>query len=190
MDQASGSLTDLDTIASVVQAVVTAGGIVVGGIFAYYKFFKDRVYRPRVAIDVRAGRLPALGHDVLLCRVTVKNLGGTKLTFNREGTVVVVDAARPAGKDFGLVRYSQKAVLGILVDHLWLEVAEAVSDDVVVRVPPDDGGLFRVSARLVVAAKPKNIEIWARTIVPAGQRWEQAGTEGPAPVVAGGEETP
>ena len=73
MDQASGSLTDLDTLASVLQALVTAGGIIVGGIFAYYKFFKDRVYRPRVAIDLRAGRVRALGGEALLCRVTVKN---------------------------------------------------------------------------------------------------------------------
>lgn len=190
MEQTGGFLSDLDTLVSIVQAVATAGGIVVGGIFAYYKFFKDRVYRPRVVIDVRSGRIAALGADAFLIRVTVKNLGGTKLDLVRDGTVVVLAASGAAERDFVVPRFSRKAVVGLFADHLWLEVAETVSDDVVVRVPPDAEQLYRVSARLVISAKPTNIQIWARTIVPAGQRWDQQDKDSATAVTAGGEEQP
>src|SRR4051812_26459179 len=67
-------------VGDTVQAFVTAGGIVVGGVFAYYKFVKDRIYRPRVTLDINAGTV-VLGTDVFLkCAVSVHNQGNAKLS--------------------------------------------------------------------------------------------------------------
>jgi hypothetical protein len=69
-------------VADTVQSFVTAAGIVVGGVFTYFKFIKDRVYRPRVALDLQ-GRLiePTSGDCFLVCRATVENKGGSIFTL-------------------------------------------------------------------------------------------------------------
>ena len=166
-------LNQLKDAAGIVQALVTASGIIVGALFTYYKFIKDRVYRPRLRIGLATGRIVIDNLHYLIVRVSVMNLGSTKLSLNQAGTALIVSQHLAASSDFHLDHWREQAVLAVLTKHQWLEVAEQISDEVSIRVPPREDDAYRIDARLVVQAPHGNVEIWSRLITHASKKWTE-----------------
>jgi hypothetical protein len=80
-----------------VGSIVTALGIVIGGIFAYYRFIKGRTFVAIIDPTV-SGEVTVEG-DSLYLRVsaTVENKGQSRVNIDTELTGVVVSARRPGG---------------------------------------------------------------------------------------------
>jgi hypothetical protein len=141
-------------VGDTVQAFVTAGGIVVGGIFTYYKFFKDRIYRPRLDLIIEAERV-SLGDKrvVLACRVTIHNMGATKLSLEHDGTALVVRSGTAEDERMHVTHWSSpddSAVVDVFAKHEWIESTETIRDAVSVTIDPDPAGVYRVELDVVV----------------------------------------
>ncbi len=83
-----------DTV-GIVTSGITAGGVVVGGWWAYQRFVREAPHWTRADPSVRAELIVLGGRDVLRVRVAVKALGQTRITFRRDnglGPVVTVYA--------------------------------------------------------------------------------------------------
>jgi hypothetical protein len=170
----AGIFDHLKTIADSLQAFVTTAGVVVAGIFAYYKFLKDRVYRPHIDISVTGGRVKFDANHFLLAEVVVRNLAGTKMKIEQEGTALIISTDRPGASDFVVTRWDRRSVVAILKQHAWIEVGETITDSVMVRVPESRNGAYRLDVRVVIAHRKTNIEVASRSIVPASVDWVAA----------------
>ncbi len=139
-----------------VQSFVTAGGILAGGIFTYFKFVKDRIYRPRVDLRVEADQIE-LGSTgtFLVCRASVENKGATKLSLQHDGTAILVRTPRHRANVLRETAWSntpESGVADIFAKHDWIESTETIRDEALVRVTPDSDCVYRIELRVVVAA--------------------------------------
>jgi hypothetical protein len=198
LDPVLGSHVAWKDVADTFQAFMAGAAIVVGGVFTYYKFFKDRVYRPRVNVSVEGGHID-IGHEhFLMCRVTMTNKGANKLTIVREGTAAWLFEGSP-GEPFHSTDWGDhEVIVRMFQRHGWFESGETIADEQVIAVPQGDVAVYRLRFRLVIADptpwwskvdapvltgqtdeesyKP-GIEINAVTTVFPTQRWK---TEAPA----------
>lgn len=127
--------TDLKTVVDVLGTIVTAAAVLVGGLWAYFRFVKDRVYRPRLEVGLFGQWRQVAGGSVLHARVTVKNIGATDVELLQEGTGLVaatMDHEQPAPP--ADVTWTPVHASPILVDHQWIEPHETISDDLLLRL--------------------------------------------------------
>ncbi|HZJ06179.1 MAG TPA: hypothetical protein VFD59_12010 [Nocardioidaceae bacterium] len=159
---------DLKTWVDIVGSLVTALAVAVGGIWAYFKFVKGRTYRPRLEVGLFGQWRLADGEHVLHCRVTVKNIGASKVDLLQKGTGLVVHTAEPAGVAPASLEWTPLRAFEILADHHWIEPGETVSDDLLLalgHVPRPV--LFRCVLRWKWASGAGDIVIvTARKIIP------------------------
>jgi hypothetical protein len=169
------SLDDVDKWAGIIEAAATTVAIVVGGVWAYYRFFKDRVYRPRVQLGLDAGLVTKSNQRVLVCRLTVKNMGNTQITLQHGGTGLRIwtPAAQATSPNaWVLVVWARQVTGPILEAHDWIESDETVSDELVVRPPSDMGPGYLVEARVVLRRRTRgNIVVSARSTFPPDKEW-------------------
>jgi hypothetical protein len=90
-------LDDAETLASIAQAVATTAAFVVGGLWAYYRFFKERTYRVHVHLSVDAEWIVVHGKQLLLCTTVVRNAGATHLPITQQGSGLIVASAGTTG---------------------------------------------------------------------------------------------
>lgn len=140
-------------VAAGIASVVTAIALIVGGMWAYHKFVRGRVYQPRSAVEVKAQWhvLDEVG-DVLQVRIAVTNIGASKLTLVPAETGVQVDfpakaqtTADQRGQDewWADIRWEpvlmleggeQPRTFTILRNHTFIEPGEQVFEDMLLNL--------------------------------------------------------
>jgi hypothetical protein len=171
-------VTDWNSAGSTVESFTTAVGIVVGGVWAYFKFIKDRIYRPRVNLTVEAGHVTVDGVRFLACRATIENKGASKLKV-QDGTVLIVRTGSVGEGALLATHWSSNeddatAMVKVFGKHEWLESTEIVCDDVMVRLEGSETTIYRVELRLLVGHpswRSGNIAITSPLIVLPSQQW-------------------
>lgn len=168
-----------------IGSIVTAAAVIVGGIWAYYKFIRGRTYRPRLAVDL-AGQWRRLDEsDVLHLRVRVTNIGASKVALNQYGTGLQV--AFPGERRNNEIRWEKvrlksgnepsaadaERVFEVLLEHAWIEPGETVSDDLLLDLgrPPS---MYKLELTLMWALSGEHhgdysdddVEVFARRIIP------------------------
>jgi len=142
--------------------VVTAAAIVIGGGWAYFKYFRHRTFRPRLSVDLLGEWRQAEGTDLLHIRVRVTNIGASKVALNQYGSGLNVGFATaiadhdqvvwelvpftvetaPVDPDLrswtDIKTGSQKTTVPrdyvVLDEHGWIEPGETVSDDLLLNL--------------------------------------------------------
>jgi hypothetical protein len=116
--------------------IVTIGALVLGGLAAYYKFFKGRTFHPRLQPDV-SGTLIRDGEVVcLLITVQLKNVGVSSVYFSKEGTRIDLysygaDSYLPTPH---LAIWQHLETFRILNDHKWIESGETIKDQLLIPI--------------------------------------------------------
>lgn len=80
----AGSGTSVADWIGAVTGFVTALGVVVAGAFAYFKFFRGRLFEPRVDLELRTSKLSLAQGRGMKVDVTIRNIGQTVLMFADE----------------------------------------------------------------------------------------------------------
>lgn len=170
----SSGLDDAKTVADIVGTLITAVAVIVGAVWAYYRFFKDRTYRPRLEVSMGGEWLVVDGERLLLARVQIKNIGSSVVELLQKGTGLRVsamaadtsesDAPRP-------VEWVPGRVYRVFQEHAWIEPGETVSDDVLLRLAVPAGQPVLFETRLVWkwSGGKHNIVVFARQVVPDDQ---------------------
>jgi hypothetical protein len=68
-------LDNVKTVVDIIGTGVTAAAVIIGGIWAYFKFVKGRTFRPRLEVGLAGQWRLFNGKDLLHARVTLKNIG-------------------------------------------------------------------------------------------------------------------
>jgi len=160
------SLTSAQTWINLIGPIITAVVAVLGGSFAYFKFLKGRIFRPRVDVNMSAQWEKSNEENLLKCRIKVKNIGTSKIAVKHKVTglrVSALAADQPAAPADPV--WERRKTREILKDHDWIESGETVSDDILLNlgIAP---GLVKFESRIVVlrAFLLSNIEINAGEI--------------------------
>jgi hypothetical protein len=171
------AVTTWTDVADTVQAFVTAGGIVVGGVFTYYKFVKDRIYRPRLDLQIDSDRIRLGDRHYLLCQLSVQNKGATKLSLMHDGIALIVRSGAVDQRPLHTARWSDienSAVVDVFAKHDWIESTETIRDSALVSVDSDESQAYRLELRIVVQhpspRSRENISIYGAHI-DAGGAW-------------------
>jgi len=167
-DQGPGLIENLDTAASALESLATAIAIVVGAIWAYFKFIKDRVYRPRLDISIEPRVFIIENRENLLCHLVVKNIGTSKVALVQEGTCLILTRGDSGGEPYRMPTWAESSVYEVFPDHDWIESGETIHHDLSVALPPQRRDVLMLKLRLICKQRRGNIETTSRAILPPG----------------------
>jgi hypothetical protein len=164
----SSALDNVKTTADIIGTLITALAVIVGAVWAYYRFVKDRTYRPRLEVSMAGEWLSVDNERLLLARVRVKNIGASSVGLLQRGTGLRISRLNNSSSP-GPLDWERSRVYSILQEHSWIEPDETVSDDVLLRIEVMEGQPVLFETRLVWEWKggKHNIELFARQVVSA-----------------------
>jgi len=164
----TSSIDNVNTVADIVQALLTSAAIVIGGVWAYFKFAKGRTFRPRIEVGL-SGQWREVGQSKLLhTRIRVKNIGLSKITLIQRGSGLRVSLmAQNQPSVPAPTSWESKRVFVILSEHAWIEPGETVSDELLLDLAADSFQPSLLEARLVWQKRNGNIVVVAKEIIPA-----------------------
>jgi hypothetical protein len=160
------SLADWKSVAEIVQAVVTSAALVIGGVWAYFKLWKGRTFRPHVEIlvDTRWLHTEDRRDAGLQVSVRLRNIGGTVINLLQEGSGVMVShlaVDQPVAPNEA--NWTDFGVYEVFTEHEWIEPSEVIIDDFLLW-PGIQPQWVEVQVRLVLAWDPENITVHARRV--------------------------
>lgn len=135
-------------LVDVLGTFVTAAAVVIGGLWAYFKFWKDRTYRPRLEVNITGVWVDLNGTSGLHVVVTVKNIGRSVVYLQQEGTWLDIYPMLPPTPPQATADWGNYDRLTLLYDHEWIEPGETVADDLIAAVPRGELPTL-VEARLI-----------------------------------------
>jgi hypothetical protein len=149
-------MADSKDLAEIAKNATQALAVVVGGIWAYFKFFRGRTFARRAELNLK-GTLYKF-KDELYVRViiTLRNAGASKIPLEKDIAAVYLYGVQSKGYSPGSnLDWQEHLVLTpILESHKWIEPHETVTDEVLIPVPhpsgEDDGNwlAFRLHAKV------------------------------------------
>lgn len=164
--------------ASLVQSIATTAAIVVGGVWAYFRFFKDRTYWPRLELSVTARAIRVGDVPAYLFTTTVHNVGLSRVDVRPRGTGLLIESTTPPASPASAVEpltWRTDVALEVLAHHGWVEAGERIVEDHVV-LAEDASRPLRATFRIVEDAKePKE---WSAMAIGACQVGPQRDARG------------
>jgi hypothetical protein len=162
-------LDDVNKIVDMFGTAVTALALIIGGVWAYFKFVKGRTYRPRLEVGLYGQWVTVDRKRLLHARLTVKNIGASVVNLLQEGTGLRISVPErdqpptPVAQVWRVIR-----VFEVLGEHEWIEPQETVSDDLLLDLGVSAPALTLFEARLVWRwpRRQGNIVVFARQVVP------------------------
>ena len=139
------SLDDLKSLTEIIKNVVTSLGLIVGAFWAYFRFFKDRTYRPHLEILLKGRWTTIAGTELLAAQISVKNVGAGRVSLIRVGSGLEVSLPVHFESPVHKVSYKRVTVFGVLEDHQWIEAGEMVTDEIFANVGPAGHGVLLTS---------------------------------------------
>jgi hypothetical protein len=151
---------DLQAATTVAYNIVTSSAVVVGGVWAYFKFVRGRTFANRAELNVTANFDGSPDQVYFCATVTLKNTGLSRLPLNSDMKAIRIFGAAASEGDAGEVKWERISTLPILDQHGWLEAQETVTDTIVYQVPlsgqnGSNYAIYQVEA--IVGARPRPI---------------------------------
>jgi len=135
----------LDEAAHVAQLI----GFAVAGVWGYFNFVKSRTYYPRMELSA-SGKLLSKGEQqFLIPRVTLKNIGNSKISLQQRGTGYRIWVTKCDVGETGELGWSDGQVVHrIFEEHRWIEPGEMIFDELRMFAVPNDCVATKVEVRL------------------------------------------
>lgn len=128
------TLDQVQKIADIVQKAFTVLAVVIGGIWAYFKFFRGRTFRPRLDLQV-TGQLTRdrSGDMYLIATAALKNIGLTDIRIRHEGSGLVVSTStKDSNTEDGLIiskEWEEEIAVDVFEQHQWVEPNEPIKEE-------------------------------------------------------------
>jgi len=172
LHQVGITLDQVDKVSKIAQAIAAVAAVAIGALWTYFRFVRDRTYRPRFEYRLTVTKSEVNGQSALHCRIAVRNISQTSWCLLQRGTGlrarggnVVAGEDRPVWQDdmdvvvFPLLKFTETDT------GFELEPGEEKADEVLVPMH-GDYAVWLVQARFVWQDRPDNQEDWIEQIVP------------------------
>jgi hypothetical protein len=147
-----------------IKTMVETAAVIVGGIWAYYKFFKGRTFKPRLELAISGKATENKSVTNVLVSVQLKNVGLSKVEISERGTALRVFTCEPA-KSEGATEWERVTTLGAFEKHGWIEPGETIADQALVSV----AGIGHQAVKLELRLVANGIEWNALSIIEPGK---------------------
>lgn len=148
------SLPTVQKIADIAWKLTASAGVIVGGIWAYFKFVKGRTFKANLVPKV-AGETRYKSGDVYLIATTeVENVGASKITIEHETTVVRVLTATPISGIEGPIEWTPFRTKEILGHCPHLEPGGTAVDTTLFRIRCE--GCIALKLEVLITAKNRD----------------------------------
>jgi hypothetical protein len=120
--------------------IATIVGIVLGGIAAYYKFLRGRVFHSRMDIAMSSSFLRVRQDSFLQVQAQVKNTGASRIQFVLQDSILSVYAANHAQRGIADdAEWKRLATVDAIREgrHKWIEPAETIYLNWLIDLPRD-----------------------------------------------------
>jgi len=159
--------TLLDYVGPVKDLVLIVATIV-GAAWTYFKFFRDRTFKPRLELDVACQVVSQGDLCYLSTTMQLKNVGLSRVVLNNETTGLCIHWSLPAetGQEDALeVRWSTDyTFVPAFSSHEWIEGGEPISETLLLEVLPVPAKAYKV----VLKVTAKEITWKSKTAVVVG----------------------
>jgi hypothetical protein len=172
----------LKDFASAVSDFATAGAIVFGALWAFFRYGKDRTYRPRFDLFIDGGCVEDGDQQVLVLRVTVRNSGHSQIKLLREYSSVRLRMPLAQRNGLESLRWPKKGTAyRVFREHSWLESQETIRHDLAVALPADRPALVLADLMLKCEVRhrlrKRNVVVYTRKLIHTSTAWEQPNDE-------------
>ncbi|HXM36875.1 MAG TPA: hypothetical protein VN920_16890 [Pyrinomonadaceae bacterium] len=134
-----------------VEHVATVVAVIIGGLWAYYKFFRGRVFVPRLDLELSATGFCKNNTTFLVVSLELKNVGLSRVDIHQRGTALRVSANvgnTPITKT-DTVSWRRPKAYTIFERHSWIESRESIKDELMIAIPGCNHSAFRLEFRLI-----------------------------------------
>lgn len=140
-----------DNATSTIEHLATIAALIVGGLFAYYKFFKGRIFVPRLETGLSVKSICKGETSYLIASLELKNVGLARVDIHQKGTALRVSSydGQPPVTKAGSVEWKKLKSFPVFERHKWIESGEAIKDELMIAIPECDNLTFRLEFRLI-----------------------------------------
>jgi hypothetical protein len=134
------------------QKLANILAVLIGGLWAYYQFFKGRVFRPRLELAISGELGYSEQTNLILVKAKLKNVGLSKLDIQQRGTAIRLLKMSPpqaANANARAVDWEHCATLSVFKSHAWIEPGESIEDQTLIELPDARARVFRIELRIV-----------------------------------------
>lgn len=162
-------LADWTDTAGGIDHLAGALAILVGGLWAYFKFIRGRTFARRAAVDLAPTLVTAGGTRSIKVTVTLRNTGTSKIDLDQGYCVLYLytaqaaDVEAPSNIDWG----EHETVTPIFGDHDWIEAQETLAEDLLIPLRADVATVaYKVVAKVLATREGWRRDLkWTATAV-------------------------
>ena len=151
MPATSATSDQFANVLTAVESALTSLGILAGGLWAYYTYFRGRTFRSRLEPAV-GGRVSVSGDLLfLVATVELKNVGLGKVPIQQRGTALRVYGGHARGGEGETVciEWERLDTLSVFEKHAWVEPGETIRDTAALAARSPDLAAFKLEFRIV-----------------------------------------
>jgi hypothetical protein len=113
----------------------TAVATILGGSFAYYRFVKGRVFKPRLTLTASARRICIDGSEYVSSTVTLSNVGLSRIDIGSADLRVCALSGKAVADVVGVPKYVRLHTRRVLLAHSWVESGETLTEQNLLILP-------------------------------------------------------
>lgn len=121
------------------QKAITGLAVIIGGIWAWLKFFRGRTFRSRIELAVSAKIIMSGNNKFLKATMEMKNVGLSQVILKTDAVyldVFLIDVTTVKAADrLYSARWSEPVTFAVFQDHGWVEPSEEISDELLFQLP-------------------------------------------------------
>lgn len=129
------------------EHIFTVGAIIAGGVWAWFHYFRGRVYWPRLEPRV-TGEIVCVGKRAYLRAVVrLHNVGLSRVEILQRGSGLTVQGYEELDQPDGIEPArleAEVAVVEVFTDHQWIEPNEIVEEQHLLVLPATRSSAFRL----------------------------------------------
>jgi len=140
---------DLKDIVGIVSSVVTLLATILAGGWAYYRFVKGRVFKPRLTLTASARRFRANGTEYVLSTIELSNVGLSKIDIHGADLRVCSLSGKAVPERVTVPQRHWLRTRRVLLAHSWVESGEVLREQNLLTLPLDLGVPILVDIKVV-----------------------------------------
>ena len=142
-------------ILEITGKIVTTLAILIGGFWAYYKYFKGRLFHPRLELFID-GKIIHLGSNPqLLLNYEIKNVGLSKVDIDKEVSGIRVMKYYPQDDSLEIesAEWEHIGSFPLIEKHGWVDSKEIIKDSSLFSISETQGIVYKANIRIVGKGK-------------------------------------
>ena len=133
------------------EKIFTILALMGGGLWAYYHYFKGRVYKLRLEPKIFGKVIVRDGVDYLITKIQLKNVGLYKADIEQKGTAFRIFACKPPKvlSKTQSVDLKRLVTFEVFKKHGWIESGETIEEQKMILFPVENQIAYQLQLRVV-----------------------------------------